>query len=582
MHIQKSISSGLTLCAVFATSCMVSPGNNYTHEDVDQPIAFLGATISGDQVFDFQIESRITPGMWESLGSYASDPAPTSVDVAGTSWHLMGGEVAVPLSVDRMQNWDHADSVDGQRYVFAQFRATTPDLSLMLATFDYDSDCAATTYETEGGLAALTNCRSGNSPHARVQVPCGKDNQACCYNPWDENWCDSGLECNHDTSKCWSPLRIGSAFVTTVTTHDAMACVDDMAAQFGGSPLIDLGRKAKNFRVSDPANNVYGTGDHNQGVGMLVDAVINGQNFGRSALTFTANDNTGLMITSRSLDPGEEGFYSDRDRIDYRGNRRIWDITDVSALGDHHHPGGMQAVGDFIAIAMEQPNRSEDLAGVYFLHVDGFEVSHVMTQYLGGEPSDVDVRLDAAASTGFVKLADGGYLLAVSGADNGRAGLWFFITEDAMSPNMQWRYLDFWNPNDEMSGGKCNIDEGKVSANCYIGAGGATGLVTDCNGQIYVVLLNGTNGGGIEDEYAQVMRLDQTESSEVKLTSIWHDKRQLGRIVLNDVAFRWAAGVQVTNRNKLVLLSTERRANEGDNGIVDGYMRIAGENTKGL
>jgi hypothetical protein len=214
---------------------------------------------------------------------------------------------------------------------------------------------------------------------------------------------------------------------------------------------------------------------------------------------------------------------------------------------------------------------------VYFIRVDGLTPKYIMTQYLGGAPSGV--RLNAAASTGFIKLADGGYLLAVSGADNGRAGIWFFITEDPIYDGTRWRYLDFWDPNVELPGKKCDIEDGKVASNCYIGAGGATGLVTDCNGQIYVVVLNGTDAG-FADEFAQVFRFEQTPANEVKLTSIWHDKRKIDLIVTNDMSFRWASGVQVTDRNKLVLLSTERRARVNDNGIVDGFMRIAGENTK--
>lgn len=229
---------------------------------------------------------------------------------------------------------------------------------------------------------------------------------------------------------------------------------------------------------------------------------------------------------------------------------------------------------------MEGPGGSDRRAAVYFIHVDGLQPRHVHTHFLGGNPTHTQPRLDAAASVGFVKLASGGFLMAVSGEDHGRGGIWFFDTLDTtLHAGMTWRFVDFWDPRERMSGGVCKIDDGQVASDCFIGGGGGTSLLTGQDGQIYLIAMTGTSGGGIEDSYAQVFRLAQDAHSQIALTCIWHDKRKLGRWAINNLAFRWSGGGQVTLDGKLVLLATERRTREDDNDTVDGFMRITGQNT---
>ena len=238
----------------------------------------------------------------------------------------------------------------------------------------------------------------------------------------------------------------------------------------------------------------------------------------------------------------------------------------------------MQGVGDYVVVAMEQP--ASGPAGAYILKVDGTsKPTHVTTKLLEGYPSTVKTSTGSASAAGMVKLADGGYLMAISGGNFGLKGVWFFITEDAISPTMKWRFLDFWEPTEV--GGACNIEDGKFKG-CYVGGGGATGLVNDCNGNIYLVVTNGTAGWGYDDEFAQACRLTQSSDNKVHLSNIWNSKRKIGQISIDVPSHRWGAGVAVTNKNKLALISTERGTNDGDNATVDGWIRLAGENRTGL
>lgn len=373
---------------------------------------------------------------------------------------------------------------------------------------------------------------------------------------------------------------IGPGFPSAEGTEDCDPCVRDMLGQLNGDAGLGLNRRSRNFRTGDPTSGAYLDGGHNQGVALLRDTVVGGQRVGRAAISFNANDNSGLMIASRTIPEGQPGIDDGHDRLHYNERKHWLDVMDRPSFGDHHHPGGLQAQGDMLAIAMEQPQGSDKRAAVYFVNVDGTTPRHVATHWIdGAAPSSV--RRNAAATVGFTRRYAGGFVMAVSGADNGKAGVWFYITDDpVISATTQWRYVDFWNPKEEMPRGVCNIDEGKRGNDCFIGGGGATGLVTGCDGQLYLVVLTGTNGGGIDDEYAQVLRVGQDSAGEVRMTSIWNSKRKVGRLATNQISMRWGAGVQVLPGGRLAFLSTERRTVQDANERVDGIMRIGGSNTQ--
>lgn len=375
------------------------------------------------------------------------------------------------------------------------------------------------------------------------------------------------------------PPTVLKGYVTRQTTSEASRCVEAIEDQFGTSPQLNLNSYTQSFRLSDPTQGAYGTRTHNQGVGFLGETLIQGQRFARAVLSFNANDQTGLMVVSRSTAAGTDLSSSPTQTVDYRQARRVLKIQNVPEYGNHSHPGGLQAHGDYVAIAMEQPVGSTQQAGVYFVRVDGFEPRHIHTHLLTRSSAHPQVRLDAAATVGFVKLETGHFLMALSGADHGQKGIWFFRSRQTeISPNLSWQLLDFWDPSTRMPGGVCDLEDGKIASDCFIGGGGATNLVTGCDGQIYLIALTGTAGRGKDDEYAQVMRVGQSAAQPIELTSIWEDKRQLGRRAIAQVSFRWAGGVQVTPEGKLVLLATERRTRQGDNATVDGIMRRAGHN----
>lgn len=119
---------------------------------------------------------------------------------------------------------------------------------------------------------------------------------------------------------------ITRGFVTRVPTEDASRCVDSMETQFGAPPLMDINYRSKMFRLPDATHGRYGTGDHNQGIGILSDTLIDGQRYARAVLSFNSRESTGLMIAARRLDHGVEGLNSDPQRVDYLDQKQLLDI----------------------------------------------------------------------------------------------------------------------------------------------------------------------------------------------------------------------------------------------------------------
>lgn len=358
-------------------------------------------------------------------------------------------------------------------------------------------------------------------------------------------------------------------------------CVNDLMAQLGESPLLNIRSHSKSFRLSDPVSGIYGPSYHNQGIGMLSDILVSGERYTRAVLSFTANDETGFVVVSKKIPGGESGFTADPNLISFNEEKHVLDIQKVPGYGNHNHPGGLQAHGNYVAIAMESPLNPDNRAAVYFLRVEKFEAEHIYTHFIGTNTDHIDAAINSASSVGFVKLETGGFLMAVSGEDHGRQGIWFYNSPDStINSGMSWDFIDYWDPMDHMPNGICDTGGGEVSNNCFIGGGGGTSLITGCDGQIYMVLLTGTAQGGVEDEFVQIMRvnLEGSPTRTVRLTSIWNDKHKLGRRVVNKVSFRWSGGAQVTLDGKLVFLSTERQTRHvGSRNYVDGVMRIGGE-----
>lgn len=215
------------------------------------------------------------------------------------------------------------------------------------------------------------------------------------------------------------------------------------------------------------------------------------------------------------------------------------------------HPGGVQAHGNTLAVAMESGEKGR--AAIYFLHfppgLKGTIVNKLFLTGAQGEPFQKDQ--DRASSAGFLKLQSGKFLAAVSGEDHGKQGIWFYLSSTSkIFQTTKWNYIDFWTP-------PCK-EEFPGNHECYLGSSGMS-LIASCDGHIYIITMHGTDGNrGKEFQFFQVYQLNQTENRNLNLELIYQQNDNTEVIQINNKAFRWAGGTYITEKGGIALINTER------------------------
>lgn len=395
----------------------------------------------------------------------------------------------------------------------------------------------------------------------------------------------AGVNWSKAIDECTITLNAGSKLLRAKVSRAHMAdysrAAVNIEAQVGDGPgQINIGRDT-GYRFRLHGANSGGPKTHYQGVGFLRDATVGGKRYRRAVLSY--NYPPGLMVSAGLIEGSSDGvtFWDANKLVRFQDQYEYLDIMDEPSMGNHHHPGGLQSHGDLVAIAMEEP-KSSGRAAVYFIRFDGLTPRFVSSLLLGTGGAPSGLNLIRAASSGFLKL-ESGYLLAISGANDGKAGIWFYHTEsDEITASTKWAFIDYWTP-DRMPEGVCNIDQGKHATNCFVGGGGGTSLLANDNGDIYLMITTGTASKSIkdgkDDEYAQLYRVvikRTTAPTKVNLEAVWSGKEKLGRKVTRKASMRWAGAAQTTASGRLVILNTERgQKKTGARGAADGVLRIS-------
>lgn len=123
------------------------------------------------------------------------------------------------------------------------------------------------------------------------------------------------------------------------------------------------------------------------------------------------------------------------------------------------HPGGMQTVGNILAVALETPydsNSPESM--VLFLDMSNPESPQPTSAYA---PTDaLGNGISAAGTLGITRMPDGHFLMAITGGSNNPV-LHFFRSNltDLASPRLAWSHVDAWvaNVNRELVPGVCEL-----------------------------------------------------------------------------------------------------------------------------
>lgn len=125
----------------------------------------------------------------------------------------------------------------------------------------------------------------------------------------------------------------------------------------------------------------------------------------------------------------------------------------------YRHPGGMQVVGNILAVALETPaSVNSPVSMVMFIDVTDPESPVVKSQY---HPVDVDQNPIATVGTmGVARMPDGHYLMAITGGANNTVVHFFRSkTTDLASTELDWVPVDRWiaNVNSEIVAGLCEL-----------------------------------------------------------------------------------------------------------------------------
>ena len=170
-------------------------------------------------------------------------------------------------------------------------------------------------------------------------------------------------------------------------------CVSSLLDQlgvFGVNPFSDveplnITSSTDKFQFQDPVDGAFGAGNHVQGIGKLSDAVVDGATLGRMVLTANPNDNPprGLWVGFKSSEGTDTLFDTDQG---YSMNQSFR-VMGVEEYGNHTHPGGLQAHGDTVVVAMEGEDVrpcSSSLCGGDELHYSYSYTRHYTDSH--GEP----------------------------------------------------------------------------------------------------------------------------------------------------------------------------------------------------
>jgi len=348
-------------------------------------------------------------------------------------------------------------------------------------------------------------------------------------------------------------------------------CVDDIITQLTGDVRLDINNSDMGFGIKAPFLGGIING-HVQGVGRLGD--WNGM--GRMVLTETGTGK-GFRVAFQSIENATEGLYS---TVGNLSDPVSFDIQSVPTYGNHNHPGGLQAHGDYVAIAME---KGAEHAAVYFLKVEGRDVQFINSLVMDGSRGEpYQANQNSAETAGFVELDSGHFLVAVSSyySAYGKRGIWFYeSTTQFIDETTEWDFISF---KEFACGGY-----GQEQDDCFVGAGGGLNLVTDCSGDIYMLAMHGTSiGGSVIDnilnfgglfekdkEWLQVFHVWE-EGGEIALQKVTQQRDKLGLLAANNKSFRWAGGSYISNNGTLAIFNTERRRHLGNNDYVNGEVYL--------
>jgi hypothetical protein len=207
------------------------------------------------------------------------------------------------------------------------------------------------------------------------------------------------------------------------------------------------------------------------------------------------------------------------------------------------HSGGIQSVGQFLAVGLEEGGRSR----VVFWDLGNPR----NPRRLGIVPHTTGVK--GAGTVSIAKLRSGRYLLIVGGANANTLDLYLSrVGTTPASPNFQ--HVATWK------------EKQLVGGDSEFGNYQNLGLVADAGGTLHLIGTHRNRGGGLGDDFADLFRLERTPQAP-RIRKIASRHLYCGGPGGNQCNLDAAGGVYVSPSGGLLLYGTEHD-NDGPGGTV--------------
>lgn len=248
-----------------------------------------------------------------------------------------------------------------------------------------------------------------------------------------------------------------------------------------------------------------------------------------------------VIVRMRTRDDRGERFRSNRigaysPAVAPRASDRV--VTVVRSDAGFDHSGGLQAAGHFLAVGLEEGDRSR---------VAFWDVSDPLNPKRTGT-LEHDTGIKGAGTVSLAKLADGRHLLIVGGANADNLDFYVSHPERTLA-DPTFTHTATWNQDDVVGGDR---DFGSYQNLSLVSSGGGLFLI-------------GTHRNGASNDFADLFALERSlERPRIRKLASKHLSCGPGPNACNLDA---AGGAYVTKLRRLVLYATEHD-NDGPRGTV--------------
>ena len=398
---------------------------------------------------------------------------------------------------------------------------------------------------------AINLCKGTKNAFATVSCFSNEINHG---NAWDK----AIAKCRENSQTASRVALTSRGLVRKAHTKDTNRCAVNVKAQLGrGGLRLGQIKKTHQFNVNGTFGGirVKNRRGHVQGIARLRDW----KNQGRMVLSENVSG-AGFQIGFQPITAAREGAFSKSIGITNGG------ATDI--INQYPHPGGMQVQGDYVVVGM-QDGPAHAPAAFTILKADGQNVQVVSERSFSGnegEPGLAQYPAKAGAAA-LGRMENGHYLIAVyDDGDRGKQHIRFYAsTKPTINSTTRWNY------------------EGRYSSTCRYGDdscinGGQGGLsfVTDCNGDMYLVVMDGQGETGGKDYHWYQLFQVTVKGRKISLQKIYEQDASVGRRVTRASSFRWGGATYIDQSGKVHLLSVDRQPGpsivRADKGNAVGVM----------